>query len=963
MLLVSRHAIIQGIHVHPVRPFKQASVLVLALLSLAISLGAFAEDESEEGEGRDESWQIEQRQQWFVESRGLLDHPEAGKLRAAAAQDLKRQSELVDARHASVGEVWQEAGPSSMNMIDWIMGRVSGRLNAITPMPGNDDTVYVGSAGGGVWKTTNAGLSWSPIFDQVGTQPIGAITIDAGAPNSVWVGTGDKNTSCGGYFGQGVYLSEDAGATWQARNGSGLNTMPLSIVNAVAIQPTDSNVILVGGAGTCNSSGGLTGAGIYRSTDKGLTWLKVRSNNVEDIVFVPGTSTVYAGLIGLGVQKSTDGGATWTSATSGISLSGSRMRLAMAPSNSSILYVLTVSGSNSTLYRSDNGGTSWVQKNTAACEGQCTYNQAISVHPTDPDTLLLGTIRIARSTDAGATITPLVSSWGGGQKVHQDTHVVRYSLVDPNRFWVGSDGGIWRSDDSAATFRNMNANINITQFYDIAVNPNDANIIFGGAQDNSSSGRRTNLLWSLTYASGDGFMNAFDQNDPSIVFQTSYPSGSLPSIVRSTVGGSPGSFQSMPRTGLTASSTFAWVTPLATAGSQLFVASNTLYRASTTGNSWTAISGNLGSSVVVITPQTLGTLTPTYAGTSGGKIWSSPDAGIPSPLFTDVTGNYPGGRVSDVALDRVDPQRVFITREAFGGSHLYRSITGGTNWTAVGAGLPNVPANSVAIDPLNTLRIFVATDIGVYESTDSGDNFLPFSAGLPLGIIVADLEIDDYPHVLTAGTYSRGAWRVVLDGSVGNSPPTADFEVASNGLDASFTDTSIDLDGSIVSHVWNFGDGSPVSTDVNPLHTFTAPGSYTVNVSVTDNGALTGSYSKIVRFAAPPIALVNGIAVSSQHAAQGDQVFYTLEVPSNALNLHFETSSPVSGSDADLTVLLNGDQLCQSAGGTSAEHCDFATPAPGTYTAVVDAYTALTNYTILGSFIAPPDHIFANGFD
>ncbi|OJY97069.1 MAG: hypothetical protein BGP25_12240 [Lysobacterales bacterium 63-13] len=418
-----------------------------------------------------------------------------------------------------------------------------------------------------------------------------------------------------------MYLSEDAGATWQARNGSGINNMPLSIVNAVAIQPTDSNVILVGGSGTCNSNGGLSGAGIYRSTDKGLSWTKVRNNNVEDIVFVPGSATVYAALIGLGVQKSTDGGATWVDANSGVTVSGmSRMRLAMAPSNSNILYLLTGSNSASRIYRSDNGGGSWTQKNASACEGQCWYNQAIAVHPTNADTVLLGTIRIARSTNAGANFSYLVSGWGSSQKVHQDTHVVRYSQLDPNRMWIGSDGGIWRSDDSAATFRNMNANINITQFYDIAVHPEDANIIFGGAQDNSSSGRRTNLLWNLTYASGDGFMNAFDQNDPAIVFQTSYPSGSLPSIVRSMVGGSPGSFQSMPRSGLAASSNFGWVTPLATAGSQLFVASDVLYRASTTGSNWTAISGNLGSSVVVITPQTLGALTPTYVGTSNGRI-------------------------------------------------------------------------------------------------------------------------------------------------------------------------------------------------------------------------------------------------------------------------------------------------------------------------------------------------------
>ena len=928
--------------------------LILALLP---ALSSAAESASENP--REESWQIEQRQRWFEESRGLREHPEAAQLRADAAAVLKQQRLALDPLRSASGESWQEIGPSSMNMVDWIMGRVAGRLNAITPLPGDDNTVYAGSAAGGVWKTTNGGQSWTPVFDQVGTLPVGAITLDPSLPSTVWVGTGDKNGGgCAGYFGQGVYLSEDAGVNWVARNGSGGGAMPLSIINAVAVQPTDGNVILVGGAGSCDASGTLSGAGVYRSADKGLSWTKVLNNNVEDLLFVPGTATVYAGLIGVGVQKSVDGGATWVPANTGISVSGSRLRLAMAPSDSAVLYVLM----GNKVYRSGDGGANWTLQNGSACEGQCGYNQTIAVHPTDPDTVLLGTIRVARSTDAGVSFTPLTSTWGTAQAVHQDTHVVRYSSANPNRFWVGSDGGIWRSDDGGSSFLNMNANINVTQFYDIAVNPTDANIVLGGAQDNSSSGRRTSLVWDLTYASGDGFMNAFDENTPSIVFQTSYPQGNLPNIVRSFDGGSPGSYSTMPTSGLVASTAFQFLTPMASAGSLLFVSSNVLYRANTTGSSWTAISGNVGT-ISVITPQVHGSMTPTYVGTATGQIHASPDAGIPVPVFSNVTGDYPGGRVSDIAMDPVDAQRVFITRAGFGASRLYRSTTGGTNWTAVGNGLPNVPANAVAIDPLNTNRVFVGTDIGVYESIDGGDNFTAFSAGLPLGVVVSDLEIDDLPHVLTAGTYSRGAWRVVLAGSVGNAPPTADFSIERDGLDASFSDQSLDNDGTIVSHLWDFGDGSPTSVETDPMHVYPGPGNYTAALTVTDDGGLTGSYSRIVRIAAPPITLVNGIALTNQSAAQGDQVFYTLEVPVGAYDLHFETSSSVPGQDADLTVLRGSQFLCQSAGPTSDEQCNFPNPQPGTYTAIVDAYTTLTNFTILGSYSLPPDEIFTDGFD
>lgn len=928
--------------------------------ALSAALPAIAEEREDEGKtAGDESWQIEQRQRWFEETRGLRDVANAGALRSGAVAALREQRAQRDSTLALLGESWQEIGPSSMNMLSWIMGRVSGRLNAITPLPNDENTVYVGAAAGGVWKTTNAGQSWTSIFDQVGTLPIGAITLDPNNASAVWVGTGDKNGGgCAGYFGQGVFLSEDAGASWSARNGSTPSSMPLSVVNAVAVQPTDSNVILVGGAGACDASGNLSGAGIYRSVDRGLSWSKVRNNNSEDILFVPGTATVYAGQNGLGVFKSIDGGLNWTSASSGLGISGSRLRLAMAPSDNNVMYVLN----EAKLYRSVDAGANWTLQNGNACEGQCTYNQTLSVHATNPDTVLVGSIRFAKSTNAGVTLTPLTSTWGTSQTVHQDTHVVRWSLTNPDRFWVGSDGGIWRSDDGGSTYNNMNANINITQFYDIAVDPGDANIVFGGAQDNSSSGRRTSTVWNLTFASGDGFMNAIDENDPSIVFQTSYPSSGLPYIVRSTTGGAPGSFTRMSNSGL-GSGNFPWVTPLATAGSQLFVASDEVYRANTLGGSWTQVSGVLGSSASVITTDMRGMLTPTYVGTSAGKIFFSADAGIASPVFSDVTGNYSGGRVSDIAMDPVNAQRVFLTRAGFGAARLYRSTSGGTSWTAVGNGLPNVPANAVAIDPLDANRIFVGTDIGVYQSTDGGDNFTAFSAGLPLGLVVTDLEIDDLPHVLTAGTYSRGAWRLILNGSAGNSAPTADFEATANGLDVAFSDLSIDLDGSIVGHNWDFGDGSAASTEPNPQHTYPAPGSYTVLLQVTDDDAASSSFAKIVRINRAPVALTNGVALTDQSGAQGEQLLYTLEVPAGATNLHFETSGNVANQDADLYVSLNGQPLCQSAGPADEEVCNIANPQPGTWLATVDAYTTLTNFTILGSFDTPVDLIFANGFD
>jgi PKD repeat protein len=1024
-----------------VRPALRGRLLLfvaaLSLTALANAQSVSNDDTDRGSRPREESWQIEQRQLWFIQSRSLDRAVDAATERRNAVNRLKLDVERLAPLQRAAGETWSPLGPSSMNMGSWTMGRVSGRTNAVTPHPSDENTVYFGAAAGGVWKTTNGGTSWTPLFDQVGTLPIGAVFVEASAPNNVWAGTGDKNGGgCAGYFGQGVYLSTDSGATWQARNGSGAGAMPLSIVNAVAVQPTNANVVLAGGAGSCSATGSLSGSGLYRSADRGVSWSKTLNGNVEDIVFVPGTATVYAGVGGGGVYKSIDGGANWTASNTGLSVSGSRLRLAMAASNTSVLYALQAGS----LYRSADGGASWSLRSNSACEGQCTYNLAIDVHPTQPDTILVGSIRAARSTNGGSSFTFLTTTWGSSQTVHQDTHVVRYSRIDPNRFWIGSDGGVWRTDNGGSGWVNMNSNLNVTQFYDISVHPTNPDIVFGGAQDNSSSSRSTSSVWNLTFVSGDGFMNAIDATNPSIVFQTSYPSGGFPSIYRSTTGGGANSFSKLATTGMTSSSSFPWVTPMAVASNRLFTASNVVYRATTSASpmSWTAVTGSLGSAVSVLTPVSMGVLIPTYAGTSGGRIYATPDAAVPSSTWTDVTGNYPGGVVSDIAMDPLNAQRVFVTRAGFGASRLYRSTSGGTNWSAVGTGLPNVPANAVAIDPQNTNRIFVGTDVGVYESADGGNNFVAFSTGLPLGLVVTDLEIDDSPHVLSAGTYGRGAWKVTLNsggnvaptanfsvatsaltanftdtstdsdgtltsrswnfgdggtstatnpnhtyvsagtytvtltvtdnggasntktasvtvtGGPANTPPVANFASTTNGLTATFTDTSTDPDGTIASRSWNFGDGG-TSTATNPSRTYAAAGTYTVTLTVTDNGGATNTRTGSVTVTAPPVdtVLQNGVAKTGLSIATGGSLSFTMVVPAGATGLKFVTSGGTG--DADLYAKFGSaasatNHDCKSEGSTNAETCSIATAQAGTYHVYVYGYAAVSGMSLTGSF-------------
>ena len=729
------------------------------------------------GDRRDgEEEQIRRRVEWFVESRGLDRVHRA---------DLRRRQAVLQAKIMSKTETpagiqpWRLMGPESMTMLDWVMGPVAGRVSALAVHPTNEDVIYLGAASGGLWKTINGGASWMPIFDDIGTQTIGTIRIDPASPDTVWVGTGEQGQNCWSYFGMGLFRSTDGGATFEEVNGSGGATLDLSYITSIVLLSGDPQVVLVGGETYCDDGNWIYG-GLYRSTDGGAAWTEVMDGAVTDMVVSPGEPDVVFAAMGRWVQpsnglyRSTDDGLTWSRLTAGLPAQGStgRSRLAVAPGDEQILYALMNETEGVGLFRSDDRGENWSRRNSDVCDGQCSYNLVLAVHPTEPSTLLTGTIKFFRSTDGGVSLAPLIDGWGHTQKVHQDTHVLVWSKTDGNRFWVGGDGGLWRSDDGGSTFTNLNANLNITQFYDIEVHPVDPATLYGGSQDNSSSASFADPHWNTTIVTGDGFMNVVDPADPETVIQSSYPWDGYPNLFFSVAGGAPGSFSWLPVDGLTQFEPWPWVTPLVAAdagpatATSLFVASNHVYRSDfdSLGN-WVKISGNLpGASVSlsVLTPVVDEDTIVLYAGSSNGRIWRTDDALAISPTWVEVTGDYPGSKVTDIAADPDDPQRVFVTRGEFDASRLYRSTAGGGVWEAVGAGLPGAPANTVAIDPRSTLRVFVGTDVGVFVSNNGGDSFVAAMDGLPLGAVVTDLEIDDDPYVLTAGTYGRGAWQTAL---------------------------------------------------------------------------------------------------------------------------------------------------------------------------------------------------------
>ena len=238
-----------------------------------------------------------------------------------------------------------------------------------------------------------------------------------------------------------------------------------------------------------------------------------------------------------GIFRSLDNAVTFTKMTaSGLPSSGTgRTELAVAPSDGTVYALFS---SPTSLWRTTDGGATWSQRTSgsSACDGQCFYNMVLRVDPNDRDTVYRGTIRIFKSTDGGSSWDALTSGWGSAQAVHQDTHVLALHPTVSGTFWVGSDGGAWKSTDAGATFDDKNGNMNTTQFYDIGVRANDPNVICGGAQDNSSLVRVNDNTWSLQQVTGDGFVCGFDPLDDNIAYITSYPSGGYPNLWRSTNG-------------------------------------------------------------------------------------------------------------------------------------------------------------------------------------------------------------------------------------------------------------------------------------------------------------------------------------------------------------------------------------------------------------------------------------------
>ncbi len=687
---------------------------------------------------------------------------------------------------------------------------MSGRISCIAVHPEDKQTWYIGVASGGVWKTTNAGITWTPVFQNEGSYSIGAVVIDPGRSSTIWVGTGEANNQRSVGYGDGVYRSDDAGRSWK---NMGLKSSEQ--IGRIVVDPRDSNVVYVAAYGGLWSAGG--DRGLYKSTDGGKTWNKIlnisENTGISDVAIDPSNPdvllavahqrrrhvwTLIHGGPESGLHKSIDGGKNWIKVRGFPSGDLGRIVIAFSPAKKGLVYAKVEAADNPTaVYVSQDSGDSWERRGEV--RAQPMYYKNIHPDPRNPDRIYVMDVQAQVSDDGGRTFRAV-----GERSKHVDDH---YYWIDPDltdHILAGCDGGLYETWDRGRIWRFF-GNLPVTQFYNVDVD--DASPIYnvyGGTQDNSTQGGpsrtrglqgATNNDWFIV-TGGDGFVARIDPTDPNIVYAESQYGG-IVRLDRRT--GERVSIRPVEGKG-EPPLRFNWESPFIISPhspSRLYFGANKLFRSDDRGNSWRAVSpdltrqidrnllpvmGKIWSPEAVAKHQstsTYGNLTALsesrkkegliYVGSDDGLVQVTEDGG---KTWRKIE-KFPG--LPELSPYGVYVQRLFASRHdantvyALFDNHkngdfkpyLLKSTDKGSTWTSVAGDLPaNGPVLSFAEDHVNPDLLFCGTEFGLHFTPDGGKKWIRLRGNLPT-IPVRDLAIQERENDLVLATFGRGFY--ILD--------------------------------------------------------------------------------------------------------------------------------------------------------------------------------------------------------
>lgn len=676
---------------------------------------------------------------------------------------------------------WLSLGPTN----------IAGRVRSLAMDPTRPDILYAGSAGGGVWKTVDGGLHWTPQTDLLPNLRIGSIVVDPHRPDRVFAGCGEGFVSWQGMqaFGQGVYRTDDGGEHWELL--ASTKTADFSYVFDLAADPHQANALLAS-----------TNRGIYLTTDGGSTWKRVVVGSTDHrgmqcVYHSSAAGVVYGVIEGVGIFRSLDHGASWTLVYSGSSLDAyTRVVLAPAPSNGDIVYAAFSAEYDETcagLLKSTDRGTTWTPITIPTNRFEATdymgwqgqYNSVLAVHPTTPSTIWVGGIDLYRSTNGGQSWTQMTNWYEGAglPYVHADQHALLFHPLQPGRMVSANDGGIFVTTNGGSTWLDRNSGLVTAQFHSGTPHPT-ADMVLGGTIDNGNLRITTGTSW-MDVTGGDGGYTAVDPTNPSTWYSELY----YLHFMRSTAGGADGTWQ-VKMSGIPRASDYGTTDPVNFIApfemdpvnpKVLYAGTNRVYKTTNGADSWKSISPVLsGSGVISALGLSASDSKVVYAGGDEGSMdWTS-DGGT---SWTSITTGLPVRYITDLAVDPANPRRAFASVSGFGSGHLYRTNPTTMVWENIsGAGataLPDAPANCVLVHPTVPDRIFVGTDVGLFYTTNGGGDWMPMNAGIG-NVTIADLQIRK-DGVLFVATHGRGMYRSAT--SVLDSTPLAepaDFAMEQN---------------------------------------------------------------------------------------------------------------------------------------------------------------------------------------
>ena len=684
-------------------------------------------------------------------------------VREADVENLIEQRGQMPAT-ATAGFDWQLVGPTN----------TGGRCTALAVHPRQPDTVYIGAAGGGVWRTDDAGKTWTPQWHNQPVLNIGSLAIDPNAPDTVYCGTGEANGSADSYPGVGLFKTKDGGKTWALLASSKKAGLPRRI-GAIAIDPFDSKHIIIGGV---RHSADET-AGMFVSTNSGKSWsaehfISIGSYWCHSVVFHPKAKGVIFGTFDEhgshnGIWRSGDGGKNWEHLTKGLpdpTFMG-RTSLAIAPSHPDTMYAICAAQSEVVLgvFKSVNRGSSWtdITGNEFGNEGQMTYGNCIVAHPEDPNVVLCGGVDLHLSNDGGKSwkqATHWDADRGTPGYAHADHHALVMPAAKPGRIYDANDGGMDLSQNAGVAWENRSTGLAATMFYDIDVAQSDSQQFGGGAQDNgtvmTSDGKPDDFFEVL---GGDGGWMVFDRRDASHFYASYYNFN----IFRWRGG----NYKDVTPQGLTdAERNSVWMVYILMDPNHpktVYSASNRMWKTMDDGDWWNPISPVFDGSTITAIEVARANSKYVYAGTEKGGFFRSIDGGMSWSGDLSSTA-LPGKIITRIETHPKNAKTVLVTVGGTGHSHVFRSDDAGLTWRDSDAGqLPDVPHQAIAYRTEAPDTVFVANDAGVFQSTDGGARWLNISGNLPTTMCI-DLVYHDKDKTLTVGTYGRSIWRTSFVG-------------------------------------------------------------------------------------------------------------------------------------------------------------------------------------------------------